>query len=266
MSALAAKAGSETPPRMTYASRVVWTRRGVIAAIAVFFEIYGRTFADPNLFSPPSTIVAALFQKVFAEERIRDAIWITFMEVSVAYVMSVVFGLAAGLLVGWTRPGRHAVYPIILLLYSIPQVILLPLFVLIFGIGPAVKIAFGFTHGIFPIMVNVIAGMRNVSPLLLSGSRSLGASSIDVARHVYFPHMVPSLFAGLRLAMTLTLLGVILGELYVSTTGIGYYTKLFAERLDPAPLFALISVLAFMAILLNEVVRVAERKFTRWKR
>jgi ABC-type nitrate/sulfonate/bicarbonate transport system permease component len=253
-------------PRMTHAARIIWTRRAVILGLLVALEIYTRFFGDRNFFSPPSLIVQALYDRVFTDERIRGAIWITFVEVAVAYVMSVAAGLVLGLLIGWSSPGRKALYPIVLLLYAIPQVILLPLFVLVFGIGPAVKIAFGFTHGIFPVVVNVIAGMRNVSPLLLNGSRSMGASSFDVARHVYFPHMVTSLFAGLRLAMTLTLLGVILGELYVSTSGIGYFTKLFAERLDPAPLFALITVLAVMAILLNELVRVAERRFTRWKR
>jgi NitT/TauT family transport system permease protein len=253
-------------PRMTYGGRVVWTRRAVILGLLVALEIYARFFGDPHFISPPSAIIVALYDRIFTDERIRGAISVTFIEVATAYVMSVVVGLAIGLLVGWSKPGRKTLYPIVLLLYAIPQVILLPLFVLIFGIGPAVKIAFGFTHGIFPVVVNVIAGMRNVSPLLLNGSRSMGASSIDVARHVYFPHMVPSLFAGLRLAMTLTLLGVILGELYVSTSGIGYFTKLFAERLDPAPLFALIAVLAVMAIVLNEIVRVAERRFTRWKR
>jgi NitT/TauT family transport system permease protein len=77
--------------------------------------------------------------------------------------------------------------------------------------------------------------------------------------------MVASVFTGLRLAMTMTLLGVILAELYVSTSGVGYYTKLFAEDFNPAPLFALIGVLAIMAIALNELVRSVERRFTRWK-
>jgi NitT/TauT family transport system permease protein len=253
-------------PRMAYAARVAWTRRGVILALVVALEIYARFFGDPHFISPPSAIALALYDRVFTDERIRGAVWITFIEVASAYAMSVVAGLAIGLLIGWSRPGRKTLFPIVLLLYAIPQVILLPLFVLVFGIGPAVKIAFGFSHGIFPVVVNVIAGMRNVSPLLINGSRAMGASSFDIARHVYFPHMVTSLFAGLRLSMTLTLLGVILGELYVSTTGIGYFTKLFAERLDPAPLFALIAVLAAIAIFLNEIVRVAERRYTRWKR
>jgi len=65
--------------------------------------------------------------------------------------------------------------------------------------------------------------------------------------------------------MTMTLLGVILAELYVSTGGVGYYTKLYAETFDPSPLFALIGTLAFMAICLNELVRLVERRFSRWK-
>jgi len=77
--------------------------------------------------------------------------------------------------------------------------------------------------------------------------------------------MVPGFFTGLRLAMTMTLLRVILAELYVSTMGVGYFTKLFAETFDPSPLFALIGILAVMAIGLNELVRVVERRFTRWK-
>jgi NitT/TauT family transport system permease protein len=151
------------------------------------------------------------------------------------------------------------------LLYAIPQVVLLPLFTLGFGIGPAAKIAFGFSHGIFPVLVNTIAGMRNVNPLYLKAAHAMGAGRSEIFRDVVFPHMVGSFFTGLRLAMTMTLLGVILAELYVSTAGIGYFTKLFAETFDPAPLFALIATLAIMAIGLNELVRVAERRLTRWK-
>ena len=88
--------------------------------------------------------------------------------------MSVVFGMLIGVLVGLTNIGRRSLYPIVLLLYGIPQAILLPLFVLIFGLGPASKIAFGFSHGIFPVIVNTIAGMRNVSPLLIARRRSHG--------------------------------------------------------------------------------------------
>ena len=75
-------------------------------------------------------------------------------------------------------------------------------------------------------------------------------------------NLVPAFFTGLRLAMTLTLLGVILAELYVSTGGIGYYTRLYAESYNPAPLFALIGSLAVIAVTFNELVRIAERRLT----
>ena len=154
--------------------------------------------------------------------------------------------------------------PIVLLLYGTPQVTILPLFVLYFGIGPASKIAFGVTHGFFPLIVAVVAGVQNIKPIFLISARSMGATRMQVLRHIVFPHMIPSFFSGMRLAMSGVLLGVLLAELYVSTAGIGYFTTLFTQSFDPTRLFGLIAVLAAMAIVLNEVVRRAEIHFSRW--
>jgi ABC-type nitrate/sulfonate/bicarbonate transport system permease component len=79
------------------------------------------------------------------------------------------------------------------------------------------------------------------------------------------PHMVPSLFSGLRLGMSGTLLGVLLAELYGSQAGIGYYTQVFTNSFDPAGMFALVAVLAVMAVILNEIVRRAERRASFWR-
>jgi NitT/TauT family transport system permease protein len=252
------------PRSLPWSPNVTWTRRLVLLAVLILWEI-GARVGDPNLIAPPSAITRALFTAVLPDADIRNAILIALFEVIVAYVLAIVVGLVLGLAIGSSNLGRRSLYPIVLLLYAIPQVVLLPLFTLGFGIGPAAKIAFGFSHGVFPVLVNTIAGMRNVSPLYLKAAQAMGARRSDILRDVVFPHMVGSFFTGLRLAMTMTLLGVILAELYVSTAGIGYFTKLFAETFDPAPLFALIGTLAIMAIALNELVRVAERRFTRWK-
>jgi NitT/TauT family transport system permease protein len=246
-------------------ARIAWTRRALVLALLVVWEIWARLAGDSELIAPPSAIVRALFTDILSDSQIRAAILLTLFEVTCAYALAVVIGFAAGLAIGATELTRRSLFPIILLLYAIPQVVLLPLFMLGFGIGPAAKIAFGFSHGVFPIIVNTVAGMRDVNPLYLRAAQSMGASRRDIIRDVTFPHMVTSFFAGLRLAMTMTLLGVILAELYVSTSGVGYFTRLFAESFDPAPLFALIGILAIMAILLNELVRAAERGFTRWK-
>ena len=237
----------------------------LILGVVALWEIYARAFATSSLSAAPSQVLAELWPKVLGEPRVRLAIGVTLIELIVAFGMSVVFGMLIGVLVGMTDIGRRSFYPIVLLLYGIPQAILLPLFVLVFGLGPASKIAFGFSHGVFPVIVNTIAGMRNVNPLLMRGAAAMGATPFEQLRYVMFPHMVTAVFTGLRLAMTLTLLGVLLAELFVSQGGIGFFTLLYAETFNPASLIALILTLALMAIVLNELVRMIEARFSRWK-
>jgi NitT/TauT family transport system permease protein len=193
------------------------------------------------------------------------ALRITLFELIVAFALSVAIGLSVGLTVGLNRCTHRSFMPIILLLYGTPQITILPLFVLYFGIGPASKIAFGVSHGMFPIIVTVIAGVQNIKPILLTSAKSMGASRWHIFRWVIFPHMVPSFFTGMRLAMSAVLLGVLLAELYGSSAGIGYFTTLFTQNFDPTKLLGLVSVLAAMAIALNELARRAEMHFSRWR-
>lgn len=244
--------------------RPVWVRLGVIAVAIVLWEIAGHTIFDPDFISPPSMIVGAL-PRVLGDAAIVNALSATFYELVVAFALSVVGGILIGVPIGLHRFALRSMLPLVLLAYAIPQVTILPLFVILFGIGSESKIAFGFSHGIFPIVLNVIAGAQTVESAHIRAARSMGASGVQVLRRVVIPHMVPSLFTGLRLGMSATLLGVILAELYVSTGGIGYYTELFAQSFDPAGMFALVSVLALMAILLNEVVRRVEKRASFWR-
>jgi ABC-type nitrate/sulfonate/bicarbonate transport system permease component len=241
-----------------------WVARlGVIALLFCLWEVAALWWVDPMFLAPPSRVFMSL-QAVFDTRGVPAALRITFWELAVAFALSVVIGLVIGLAVGLQPFARKSFMPIILLLYGTPQVTILPLFILYFGIGPASKIAFGVSHGFFPIIVTVVAGVQNVKPILLTSARSMGASRWQVLRHVIFPHMIPSFFIGMRLGMTGVLLGVLLAELYVSTAGIGYFTTLFTQNFDPTRLFGLIAVLAAMAIALNEIVRRAEVHFGRW--
>ena len=247
------------------ANAIRMTRLLLILGVLLLWEFYARVFATSTLTAAPTQVLEQLWPKVLGEPRVRAAIGVTLIEMVVAFVMSVVFGMLIGVLIGMTNIGRRSFYPIVLLLYGIPQAILLPLFILVFGLGPAGKIAFGFSHGVFPVIVNTIAGMRNVNPLLLTGAAAMGATRMEQLRYVMFPHMVTAVFTGLRLAMTLTLLGVLLAELFVSQGGIGSFTLLYAETFNPAALIALILTLALLAVILNELVRMVEANFSRWK-
>jgi ABC-type nitrate/sulfonate/bicarbonate transport system permease component len=261
--ALGKRNGEAGNVRMSYASRVRQARLIIAAVLLLALEVYGRLFADPAFLQPPSEVLRAWYVTVISDPNIMSALGVTMLEIAAAYALSVVFGVTIGLAVGATPLSREGFFPLVLLLYAVPQVSLIPLFVLMFGLGPAAKIAFGCSHGIFPVIVAVVGGMSNVPMLYVRGARSMGASKLDIIRHVVFPHMVPGFFVGLRLAMTMTLLGVILAELYVSTAGIGYFTRVFAENYDPASLFALIGSLAAIALAFNECVRIAERRLSR---
>jgi len=239
-------------------------RLGVIVVLLAIWEIGAWLYNDPDFLAPPSQSFMALFP-LLADHEIQRALLFMMWELAFGFGMALISGLVIGILVGASRLSYRTFFPIILMAYAFPQITVLPLFVLMFGIGTAVKVVFGFTHGFFPIIVNVIAGTQNVNPVLLKGAHSMGASKYQVYRHIIFPHLVPSLFTGMRLGMTATLLGVILAELYATQKGIGYYTELYSESFEPASLFALVAVVATIAICLNELLRRAEMRFSRWR-
>ncbi len=240
------------------------TRLGVIAVAFLLWEIAGHTVLDRDFISPPSGILRA-FPDVLGDRAIVWALTVSFFELVASFAVALVAGVAIGLPVGLHKFTLRSALPLILLAYSIPQVTILPLFILYFGIGPAAKIAFGVTHGIFPIILNVVAGVQSVEDAHLRAARSMGASRWQMFYRVVLPHVTPSLFAGMRLGMSGCLLGVLLAELYVSSGGVGQYTKLFAETFNPAALLALVFILAAMAIALNEIVRGAEKRASFWR-
>jgi ABC-type nitrate/sulfonate/bicarbonate transport system permease component len=239
-------------------------RLGAVALLLIVWEIAARWFIDPLFISPPSRVLLSL-GTVWHTNGVPAALRLTLFELTVAFSIAVVIGLTVGLAVGLRPFARRSLMPIILLLYGLPQITILPLFILYFGIGPASKIAFGVTHGMFPITIAIVAGVQNLNPILLVSARSMGASRWQILRWVVFPHMIPSFFAGMRLGMSGALLGVLLAELYVSTAGIGHFTTMFTENFDPTKLFGLVAMLATMAIMLNEIVRRAETRFSRWR-
>jgi len=239
-------------------------RLGAVALLLIAWEVAARWFIDPLFISPPSRVLLSL-GTVWHTTGVPAALRLTLFELAVAFSIAVVIGLTVGLAVGLRPFARRSLMPIILLLYGLPQITILPLFILYFGIGPASKIAFGVTHGMFPITIAIVAGVQNLKPILLVSARSMGASRWQILRWVVFPHMIPSFFAGMRLGMSGALLGVLLAELYVSTAGIGHFTTMFTENFDPTKLFGLVAMLATMAIMLNEIVRRAETRFSRWR-
>ena len=112
--------------------------------------------------------------------------------------------------------------PMLVALYSIPKVTLYPILLLMFGLGISAKIAFGAIRGIIPIALFTITSVRNIKPVLIKTGRVLGLSTWQLFHSVHFPAAIPEIFTGLRLGFALTLLGILLGEMFASQRGLGY--------------------------------------------
>ena len=166
------------PPRVA--------RISLIAIFLMIWEFWARKFGDPLFISPPSRVLFAIFH-LGRDKEVVTAVGLTCWELVVAFALSVLIGLTTGLIVGLHRFTRGAMYPIILLLYATPLATILPLFVVVFGIGPASKIAFGVCHGVFPVIMTVVAGVQNIEPILLTSARSMGASRRQILFSVIFP-------------------------------------------------------------------------------
>jgi NitT/TauT family transport system permease protein len=239
-------------------------RLAVIAVFLILWEIGARAFGNPLFISPPSETLVAI-GGLLADKGVDKALLTALVELAIAFAISVVLGLAIGIPLGLSTFWRGTFFPFVLALYAIPQVTVLPLFVRIFGLGPPSKIAFGVTHGVFAVILTVVAASRAIDPILLRAAASLGAGRRQLVTMVVIPNLIPSLFTAMRLAMAGVLLGVLLAELYISTAGIGYYSQTFANAFAPAKLFGLIILIAGLAIVLNELMRIAERRASRWR-
>jgi ABC-type nitrate/sulfonate/bicarbonate transport system permease component len=238
-------------------------RLGVIIALLLLWEVTAR-YGDRLFVAPPSAVFVSGWT-IIGDKRLVAAIWQALWELVVAFFIAIGVGATLGLLIGRVRLAANVLQPIVMFLYSLPQAPLLPLFVLAFGIGPAAKIAFGVTHGVFPMIITVAAGVRDVDASLLRAARSMGARGHQVLWSIVLPAAAASFFTGLRLAMSGVLLGVLLAELFVSQAGIGFYTHRYADAFQPANLLALIVMLAAIAATLNEICRVGENWFNRWR-
>jgi ABC-type nitrate/sulfonate/bicarbonate transport system permease component len=189
---------------------------------------------------------------------------VTLGELAVAFTLSMTFGLVIGYFVSRTRYAIRVFDPLFAGIYSIPIILFLPLYVLFFGLGMESKIALGTTISFFPIVLSTIAGFGNVDRTLVTAARSMGASDLQLFRHVLVPAALPVILSGLRMGFTIALLSIIGSETIASLAGLGHHIVQLAEGMDMARMFAYIAFVVVIAALLNGVVSTLEARGRRW--
>lgn len=240
-----------------------------IAALAVFlclWEWAATTRAiDPLFIGQPTKIFAYFYHAVFIDySLLREAAW-TLSETAAAFVLGSVTGIAFGLLFVVYPPLERFLDPLFSALNSLPRIALAPLFLLWFGLGPASKIALGFSLTFFIVLYNTVAGARSVDPDWVVLSRMLGASKMAIFFKVTLVSAVPTIFAGLKLGLIVAILGVIGGEIIAAQHGLGQLLSYLAGTFDTNGVFAVLFFLAMLGVVLTCLMSALERHLLRWR-
>jgi NitT/TauT family transport system permease protein len=178
-------------------------------------------------------------------------------------LMSSIGGVAVGLALGAHRFSGAVAAPILTALYTIPKVTLYPLVLLIFGLGISAKVAFGVMHGIIPVVIFTMDAVRNINPVLIKTARVLKLSPSETAYRILIPAVMPEIVTGLRVGFSLTLLGVIIGEMFASQQGLGFMIINGMNVHNVRSLTAVVLLLVFFAVASGSVLLALERRLQR---
>jgi NitT/TauT family transport system permease protein len=225
-------------------------------AVLVAWEAFVRISQIKAVLLPaPSAIYGAMVAQW--QTLLANAIP-TALESLVGFLLSVVLGGLLGVLLTYSRPARDALYPNVVLFQLIPKVAVAPLFMLWLGIDWQSRVAIAFFIAFFPIVISTVAGLNAVDPTLLRLFRSLTATEWQIFFKVRLPTSLPFFFNGMKICMTLAIIGVIVGEFVTSQRGLGYIILFAGSRLETALVLAAIFVLCIVGLLLYGMVALAE--------
>jgi ABC-type nitrate/sulfonate/bicarbonate transport system permease component len=245
--------------------RVLALRVAILAAFLLAWEGAARA-ANPLLYVPPSAALPAL-GRLLALESYPDlvpSLLLTLREIVIAYGLAIAAGLGCGAALGLNRVIGRAYAPIVGALYAVPAVVWYPSLMLFFGLDAASKIAFGFLLGFFPITLAVLAGIRQVNPHMLAVARAFGARPLTIFVKVMVPAMMFTLVGGLRTGLALSVIGVIVGEILGSKSGMGSLINHAYGLFRTADYVALVLVTLTLVVGSDAVASLVERRAQRW--
>jgi len=249
-------------------ARALWSRIGmpvvVLACVLGGWEGLVRGLGVPAFIVPaPSAVVETFVSGVLSGAYFRH-LFVTAFEAVSGFALGSALGLIIGTVIVVFPTMERIIYPYVVSLQTIPKVAIAPLMVVWFGFGMISKVLVVALVALFPVLVNVIAGLRAVDQDRLDLLNALSASRWQVFRYLRFPNALPFIFAGLNTAIVFSVIGAIVGEFVGANQGIGFLILQANYQLDIAGAFALFAVLAIMGVTLHGLLRFIERKAVFW--
>lgn len=234
----------------------------LVGLLLMIWEGMVRVLAVPLfVLPPPSAIATALVGK---QDLLAQAALATASEIVLGFLLSAVVGVAVALVVVRLPTFGRALYPLIVLFQTVPKVALAPLFILWFGFNLAPKVLLIVVIAFFPVTLGMMAGLQSVDPALVALMRSVGAGRSEIMRRVQVPHSLPQLMSGLKVAITLSVIGAIVSEFAGASAGLGYMIQFASTQLETPLVFAALLEVSALGVGFYYLVELAERRFVPW--
>jgi ABC-type nitrate/sulfonate/bicarbonate transport system permease component len=238
---------------------------GVITFLTVW-ELVGNTFQliNPMFMSAPSLVWSAAVQ-LFSSGEIYNDLYVSGVELFWGYFLSAVVAVPFGISIGWYKKMSYIFDPFVNAMNATPRVALLPLVIIWLGIGILSKVGIIFLGAVFPILINTRDGVKTTPINLLTAARSFGASEWMTFKTVVLPSTIPFILTGLRLGLGRAIVGVMVGELYAATAGIGFMITVAGATFQTDKVFVGVLVFALAGMIGMEVLTRIEARFNKWR-
>jgi NitT/TauT family transport system permease protein len=248
------------------AARRVRTRAllSVIGGL-VLWEILARTVLTNRLIIVPlSAVLDAMWASARSGELWKHS-YVSLVEFILGFGLAAVAGIFFGFVTGTSTRMREYLEPLVSALYATPLVALIPFYILIFGIQLASKVALVFTIAVFPVMINTQAGILSVERNLLEVASSFRASRLQIFFKVQIPAAIPFIISGLRLGVGRALTGVVVGELFFATAGLGFMISIAAQGFDTARIFLGVLIFSLAGVVAVGLLQNIEKRMAPWR-
>jgi NitT/TauT family transport system permease protein len=237
------------------------------AAVFLFLAIWewaGTSGAVNPLFSSSPTRIVRSFQ-LMAQTELMGNILTSGKQFLAGFALAILIGIPLGILMGWYRPLEGLLDPFVSFFYATPRIALLPLMIIWLGIGERPIVAVIFLGAFFAILINTIAGVKNLDASLLRAAHSFGASSFQIFRTIALPGSVPFIVSGIRLGLGSALVGIVVGELWGAKSGVGYSMFLAANTFQTDKVFVGVVIIAIAGLTFSALLGRVEDHFQSWK-
>jgi NitT/TauT family transport system permease protein len=209
---------------------------------------------DPLSYPAPSVVAAVGWQMLRSGEVARH-LWPTVQAILGSFLVAAISGAVLGLVLAASPQLHRLAYPPLLTLYALPKVTVFPIFMLFFGLGLTQRVLYGAFFGVFPVLVNTVAGIRGVDRTLVVLARSLGMTRLQYWRKILFPSVLPLFATGLRMAFVYAGVGVLLSEMFVSASGIGQRLVSTAGSVHMGKYFVYVATVFLLFALATNLLR-----------